>query len=365
MRKISLFWGKFFTVIFSVLFVVTSTAVLILYGPYRLLFNSSLYKNALSDLDVANKIPPIASNFLPSDITLNPCADFQENCGNTPAGFILPSFSMNLTPVNWQALQEIFLPPDEIQTLMGIAFDRFLLLKQGNVNQISIPIDMVKGNFTGTGGERGLWRFFNSLPLCSAAETAQLSIPNPTSIIVPLCKPPDELLNLLIPDLLEQIKPYVNRIPDGMNISMPSSTLVDIRLGLSFLAWMSLLPLLFLLGVTLLCVRSLKNGLRLSGILFFISSLLVLGVGLTFRFGAKATVEPVLELQTTAISTPELISLLRQLGEYLIYHLTAWIINPALILSLIGLLAWLGSVLIRKKAVEPVFRPPDAPVEGS
>ena len=365
LRKFFLFLGKFFTIIFAVLFVITLTLVLILYGPSRLLFDSNLYKKALSDLDIYQKIPAFTSHFLPSNIILDPCADFRENCGNTPAGTPLPSFSIKLSPENWQALLEIFLPPQDIQTSIGAALDRFSLVMHGNANQIDIPIDMVKGNLTGTVGEQGLFRFFNSLPLCSTEETAKLGIPNPTSIIVPLCKPPDELLNLLIPDLLKQVKPYINRIPDGMNISMPASTLADIQLGLSSLAWILLLPMLFLLGVIWLGVRSLKSGLNLGGILLLISGLLALGVGLIFRFGAKAALDLFLGFQNTAIWTPELISFLRQLGAYLLNHLTDLMIYPSLILILIGLLVWIGSALIRKKAIEPVFRPPDAPVEGS
>lgn len=388
MHKFYLFVGKFFTVIFAVLFVITLTLVLILYGPGRLLFQSSLYKNALSDVDVYNKIPAITSNFLPTNILLDPCAEYQENCGNIPTEAHPPSFYIKLTPEdwqtlteahppyffikltpeNWQGLLEIFLPSVEIQRMTESALDGLFIYLHGNVDQISISMVMLKNNLTGTAGEQGMHRFFNSLSPCNLAESAQLSVPYPTSVTVPLCKPADVLLNLLIPNLGLQLEPYINRIPDEIIISLPAASLSDIRLSLGFLnwiPWISLLPLPFLPIVTLLGVRSFKGGLRLWGILLFISGLLALGVGLAFRLGANAALNTVLELQNTAILTPELISLLRQLGEYLLYHLTDWIIYPALLLFLIGLVAWISSALIRKKANGSAHLPSDTPLEVS
>ena len=365
MRKFYLFLGKFFTVIFAIFFVITSTVVLIQYGPVRLLSHSSLYKTALSDLDVYKKIPATTSNFLPSHILLDPCTDYQENCGHTPAGTALPSYSIALSPENWKAFLEIFLPPAEIQAMTESAIENLFVFLDGNVDQISIPLDMLKGNLTGVAGEQDLYRFFNALPPCNDVETSQLSVPNLTSVTVPLCNPADELLTLLIPNLRQQIEPYINTIPDGINISLPSTTLADIRLDLGLMNWIPLLPLLFLLGITLLGVRSLKKGLRLGGILLLISSLLALGVGLTIRFEAKTALDLILGFQNTAILTPELISLLHQLGEYLLYHLTDWIIYPALVLFLIGLVAWIISALIRKKASGSVLLPTDIPLEVS
>lgn len=368
MRKFYLFLGKFFIVIFAILFVISLTLVLILYGPGRLLFQSRLYKSALSDLEVYEKIPVIASNFLPSNIFINPCADYQENCRNTPTETPPPSFSIKLTTENWQSLLEIFLPPAEIQTMTESTLDRLFVYLHGNVDQISISMVMLKDNLTGTAGEQGLHLFFNTLPPCSEAETAQLSIPNPTSVTVPLCKPADELLNLLIPKLRLQLEPYIEKIPDEIIISLPATSLSDIRLSLGFLTWIPwipLLPLPFLLIVTLLGVRSFKSGLRLWGILLFISGLLACGVGLAFRLGAQAALDLVLGLQNTAILTPEIISLGRQLGEYLIYHLTDWIIYPALLLFLIGLVAWIGSALIRKRTDGSALLPTDIPLEVS
>ena len=367
MRKFSLFLGRFFTVILAILFVVTLTLVLVLYGSSRRLFDPNLYNKAFSNLDIYQKIPAFASHFLPTKIlVLNSCADYELNCENTPAGSRLPSFSIKLAPEDWQTLLEISLPRQEMQALVEAALDNFSLVLYGNANLVEIPIYSVKGNFTGTPGEQGLTRFFNALPACSLQETAQLDIPNQTSITMPLCKPPDETLNLLIPDLLMQLKPYVdNKLPDGIKISLPASSLASLRRGLGVWTWIPLLPVLLLLGVIWLGGRSLKSGLRLGGSLLFISGLLALALGLILRFGANAALGLFLGFQNPDIWTPDMVSSLRQLGAYLLVRLTDLMIYPALSLLLIGLLAWIGSGLIRKNAGGPVSHPPAAPVEGS
>ena len=355
--------GKFFIVIFAILFVITSTFVLILYGPSRLLFQSGLYKRAFIDLSVYEKVPALASNFLPSNKLLDSCADYQENCGNTPTVSSPPSFFIKLTPENWQGLLKIIFTPSEIQSTTESALDNLFVYLHGNADQISISTGMLKDNLTGAAGEQALHKFFSSQQPCSQAEATLLNVPYPTRVTVPLCKPNDESLNSLVPKLGLQLGPYVNGIPDEIAISLPATSLSKIRFAIGALDWIPLLPLLFLLGATLLGVRSLKSGLQMWGILLFISGLLSLGAGLAFRFEAKAALNAVLGLQNSAILTSELISLLRQLGEYLLYRLADWIIYPALFLFLVGLLAWVGSAMIGKKAGGSALHPTNKPLE--
>jgi hypothetical protein len=365
MRNFHFVLRKFFIVIFAILFVITSTFVMILYGPSRLLFQSGLYKRAFSDLGIYEKIPAIASNFLPSSKLLDSCLDYQENCGNTPTVSRPPSFLIKLAPEDWQGLLKIILPPSEIQSTTESALDNLFVYLHGNVHQISISTGMLKENLTGATREQGLHQFFGSLQPCSQAEATLLNVPYPPRVTVPLCRPNDESLNSLLPMLDLQLGPYINEIPDGIIISLPAPSLSNIRFALDTLAWMPLLPLLFLLGATLLGVRSFKSGLQQWGILLFISGLLSLGAGLAVRFEAKAAVNKIIGLQNTAKFTSETISLIRQLGEYLLYHLSDWIIYPALFLFLIGLLAWVGSALIQKKAEASALHPTEIPLEVS
>jgi hypothetical protein len=105
--------------------------------------------------------------------------------------------------------------------------------------------------------------------------------------------------------------------------------------------------------------------LRWWGILFFITGLLAFGIGLAFRLGAKAALDMVLAFQNTAFLPPDLVSLVRQLGEYLLNHLTVWIIYPALLLFFIGLVAWTGSAFIRKNTRRFASLPPETPLKSS
>lgn len=362
LRKFYPFIGKFFTVIFAVLFVITSTLVLLLFGPSRLLIHSTLYKNALSELDIYKRTPLIASNILPSKIILDPCGIEPISCENTPTENRLPSYSINLTPKNWQVLLEDLLTPEEIQTIAESNLDVLFAFLPSNNDQIIVSMGMLKENIKGITEEDTLQLFFASLPFCSEAGAPEISVSIPTIVNVRLCKSADESAIPQNENFRHQLELYIDKIPDGIALSMPSATLKEIRRGINFTAWLPLLPLPFLLGVTLLGVRSLKNGLRTWGILFFLSGLLALAAGLIFRFGEKAILSLVPGLVNFPSPTSELI---HDLGRYLLNHLTDWIIYPALIIFFIGLATWISSALIWKNTKESASFPPDASPETS
>lgn len=251
LRKFYLFVARFFAVIFAILFVITATLVVILFGPGRQLFHSSLYKNALSNLDVYRKIPEIASDYLSSSILINPCGENPDSCENNPTEITLPSFLINLPAEDRQALLKIFLPPAEIQTMTESTLDGLFSFLHGDSDQISVSMGVLKDNLTGTAGEDALNLFITSLPPCSEAEAAKLSVIDTTIEIVALCKPHDELLSLIISNLRQQLELTMVNIPDVIVFSLPytptgASTdgvsfgedpLTDIRLGLNFLPW--------------------------------------------------------------------------------------------------------------------------------
>lgn len=357
LRKFYLFLGKLFTVIFAILFVITTTLLLILFGPYRLLNNPALYKNALSDLDVYGKIPAIVSNLLPSSILIDPCGERPDPCGNIPAENRLPSYSINLTPKNWQVLFEILLTPEEIKTIAESNLDVLFAFLPSNNNQIIVSMGKLKENIKGITEEASLQLFFSSLPFCSEAGAPEISVTIPTIVNVRLCKSDEESSIPQNENFRHQFELFIDKIPDGIALSMPSATLKEIRRGINFTSLLPLLPLPFLLGVTLLGVRSIKNGMRTLGILFFLSGLLALAAGLICRSGEKA----ILSLVPGLVNFPSPISeLIHDLGRYLLNHLTDWIIYSALIIFIIGLTTWISSALIWKNTKESASFPPDA-----
>jgi hypothetical protein len=387
LRKFFSFLGKFLTVVFAFLFFITCTLVLIIFGPYRLLLQSSIYKDALTDLDAYNKIPSIASDYLPTIVKTSSCLENQANCGKFPDENGIPPFVIKPTPENWQVLLEIFLPPGEIHTLTESTIDRLFEFINGDTGQIGISLVGLKNNLSGTAGEQGIQRFLHSLPPCSETQIAQLDVLDQSIIDIPICQPSDENLNLLMSNddfdwvkpadqiekgtsltwlvaiIYQQLEPNINKIPDGVNISLPPETLADIRFGIRLLAWLPALPLLFLLITLLLGANSINNGFRLLGILVFFSSLLPLCIGLAFRFGARTIPELVPGLVITTKLTSELVLFFCQLGEFFIFQLSGWVYYPALSLFLIGLLAWIGSALISKRTGKSLTGSPDTSSE--
>jgi hypothetical protein len=344
------------------LFVITSIVVLISYGPARILLKPDLYQKAFSDLDIYESMPEIASNLLPQIFQVDIPCEQPESCGNFPVEGDLQTFTVSLAPEDWQALLEIVLSPVKVQAVVEPAFEELFAFLHGDMGQINVSLGVFNIRMTSISWKGTIHRYITSLPPCTQDELTELSITFATSVVVPHCKPPKELLDPLLSGLIQQMQPTIEKIPDAVVINLPPTTLAQIRLILLILAWIPAIPLLFLLGVLLLDRRSLKMELCSWGILFMISGLIPLSLGLVLRFETGKALQMVLGFQNIDLSS-DLSTLFLRLGEYLLVPLAEWIIYPAFILSAIGLLAMIASVLIRKRSGEDAPLRSDAFVE--
>jgi len=74
MRKVWTFLSKTIATIFAILFVITTVLVILLFNIERQVFSADLYKSALAEQQVYERLPGIAAELLTTSMNYNPCA---------------------------------------------------------------------------------------------------------------------------------------------------------------------------------------------------------------------------------------------------------------------------------------------------
>lgn len=390
----------------TVLFVITAVMALFLFNMNRKLFDSRLYKNALSESNVYEKLPALVGQMLVSGATYNPCAEnpvrceeispelhacYQEALGGDrflalssgqdeptdvekqkiqicydefgqaapPGESGMPAFMQNLSDEDWAAVMAIILPPDEMKTMANSVFDGVFAYLRGEVNQVTISLASLKARLASPAGEELILQILAAQPPCTPEELSQLFAVMYTEEIV-FCSPPEELMPVVVPLLEIQLQIALADIPDEAVIIEPyvpdpsaadapfgGDPVATVRAVRLILGLTPILPLLFLAAVTLLGVRSLKGWMRWWGIPFLAAGVFGLGMGLVST--------PLLLTLWNTFLVPRIPPFLpvavTDLGEEILravaHGLAEPIILQSLILLIVGVGAWIGSYFIK------------------
>jgi len=296
---------------------------------------------------------------------MSPCLA-QSGTGGPGGGSGMPPFMQNLTAADWQAILTILLPPGDLQTMTESALDQIFAYLNGGTDRVTVPLVKLKERLTGPTGTDLIMQMINSLPSCTEQEMAQMTSGTSNGGMV-LCKPPEDALAAVIPQLQEQLNVVASQLPDEAAIIKPPSPgapsfgtgpigvdpITTFRMVRLMIPLTLLLPLAFLLLVTLFAVRSLKSWMRWWGIPIFVSGALALGLGVSAL--------PALNVAFTFIGIPPSIPTdIARIGLDLVRSIVLTISEridlQAIILLAFGLAAWIGSCFIKTK------HKPDVPV---
>ncbi len=281
----------------------------------------------------------------------------------------MPSIFQNLTAADFQAILTNILPPATLKTMAESTLDQMFAYLNGNTNTVSVPLGELKERLLGPAGKDLIMQLLLTQQPCSDQNLEQLITGDSSSGMV-LCKPPEDMVSIVsavLPDLLKSIVP---QIPDKAVIikppasgaempgagsfgSDPISTIRTIRLVMRL---SPLVPLAFLLLVSVFAVRGLISWMRWWGIPFVVSGLATLGLGI-FAVPALNMIWKWFIVPRIPIFIPEDVSGIGlELLQSINHSLSSWIIIPAILLVVIGLAGWIGSYYIKIK------NKPDAPI---
>jgi hypothetical protein len=273
----------------------------------------------------------------------------------------MPSYFQNLSAAEWESIITTILPPNQMEIFIGSILDGVFSYLKGDVNQVTVSLSTLKNRLSGPTGDDLIMEIITSLPPCTEEELGLLNGTTGIDTDV-LCKPPADNLSGIIPTLRQQLLDAVSQLPDEAVIIKPMTTdpssgtgplgndpkaafrLVELMLRLA-----PLLPMIFLLLVTLFGVRSLKGWMQWWGIPFFSAGMFAIGAGIAVQPIISGFWNSYVESRIPTFLTSAFTEFARDLIQYIAHNITKQVIVQAIVLVIIGLAIWIGSYFLKSK----------------
>ena len=415
------FWtavARFLAVVACIGFVVTEVLALGLVSIERRLFDSATYKRALSSRQVYARMPRIIAEQLTMPISFNPCAENPFQCENISLEFqdcarpvlgdgryeVLsagqeqpsqeelqrlqpcvdqfgagsqpleadqsegpPAFMQSLTVADWETIISALLPPEELKPMAESVLDQIFAFIDGQQEVVAVPLTELKRRIAGRGGLDAILALIRAQPACTQEQFLQMQASlNGSEGETVLCRPAEEQLEALVPQIQAQLELMVADIPDqailltpdfGENSAQPgplgSGPVGTFRMARLIMRLSPDLSLFFLLMISLFAVRTARGWLRWWGTPILLAGLITAGLAISSSAAFEEVWLALLADRIPSYLTLGLATLGHDLLQAVFNLLMAGIRNSGILLSLLGLGMWIGSFFIKAKGAVP------------
>jgi hypothetical protein len=241
--------GQLLAAICAVLFVVSTVLVLLFLNIERKAFSSATYKQAFEDLRLYERMPAILATTLTTYMAEN--------------GISMP-FLQFLTVEDWQNNIALLLPPEELKAMSNNALDATFDYLNGSSNSAVISLLPLKTQLAGEPGGQLVLQILRRQPACTPEQITQMALGLFGGQIA-LCNPPEQAIGLMMPFIQSQLQTITTLFPNEVTLISstapgtpedPRVRLNAIRSGIKLTLF---LPVLFLFGIAVFAVRSLRD----------------------------------------------------------------------------------------------------------
>jgi hypothetical protein len=404
---------RFVAIVFSIVFTLTATVVILVANINPHLLNPTAYINALATQQVYAKLPQIIIEQLVAAINYDPCQSDPLSCagkspefiscaraalgdtryetlslnpvrlteadklhlevclnhygaslqsqpgGQNPLGDLAP-FVRVLGVANLKVMLSQLMPADELQSMTEDTVNQVFAYVNGQQDTAAISLVDLKQRISSPAGMDSLLGIIRDQPPCTLQQIEQLAaslLDSQPGIV--LCNPSGQMLTLLGGILQSQLDAVAREIPDqvvilspttGENPALPGGGLIGtIRLVQLILRFAAIIPLFFLLIITLLVIRSPKSWLRWWGIPFFITGLLAFGIALSVSIFFEQAWQSLLVTRLPPILSDSVVALAHDLLRAILQPYLGGVFLDAFLIGLPGLGMWIGSAFIQRK----------------
>ena len=413
MRRLLVVAARILAILFSILFVFTSVVSILVANIKPNLLNANTYIHALAVEKVYARLPRIIAEQVMAAINFDPCTADPLFCkGNSPGlagcamsalgqeryssltnsvgrlsvaekqslkvclsqypsslqsppggqnsmGDLAP-FLQALGVTNMETILTQFLPPDELQKITDDTLLQVFAYLNGQQESATISLGNLKKHLSSPNAVNILLGVIRAQPACTFPQLEQMT----TSLLrgmpdIPLCNPSDPVLNTLNGPMQDMLDAIINQVPDqvvilsptlGANPGLPGGGLTGSFHMISLiLRIVPAVPLVFLLVITLLVIRSIKTWLRWWGIPFFFSGLLAFGLAFSASFFLEQAWQNQLVMVMPPMLTAGVINLAHDLVRAILQIYLDKVYLSSAIVGVVGLGMWIGSAFIKPK----------------
>lgn len=261
---------KFLAVLFVISFVITAILSLFLFNLDRRAFKAETYQEALANENFYNQIPVLLAESM-----LN-----SSNLGS------LPLTMQGMSAQAWEDFFRTLLPQDALKNMGDSTLNSMFAYLNMQTNSVRLSLLPIKTNMVTDSGVQAVFNLLKTQPDCTFSQIAEMTFSLLTSQQLALCNPPAELAPLVTPIIQVQLQTAVLIIPDEITILSAEGLAPqdDSRYSLKFARTLMkislLLPIGFLLLLTITIVRSLRGWLGWWGASFIPTGFIAVILGL-------------------------------------------------------------------------------------
>lgn len=331
--------GKFLAAICAVLFVISAVIVLLLFNIERKAFSSETYKQAFEDQRLYERIPAMLATTLTTSIAGNPNA--------------IPLLKA-LTVEDWQVSLATLLPSEELKALADNALDATFDYLNGKADSAVISLIPIKTHLAGESGLQVVRQFLSLQPACTPEQLSQMALGLLGGQIT-LCNPPEEAMGLMTPFIQAQLQAMTALIPDeiafipGTNSDTPNDPRLKLNLVRSAIKLTPFIPVLFLFGIALFAVRTLRDWLIWWGWPFLLAGATSVLIALVGSPLIGWILQRVIRNQGTIFIPPVLAASIGETTSAVARQMLAPVVAEGFILALLGLGIVIASMFIPRR----------------
>ena len=324
--------------IFAILFVATTALAFTLYNVEQSAFDAELYIQALEEENVYQRLP---------DLTAQALAVAVQEADSGDLLTLLGDLSEN----DWQTFMAELLPSDELKILAEDAITQVMAYVNGENDKVVLSFVNWKAHLQSPDGINAIYEILKAQPDCTTEQLTAMALGQQD---ITLCNPPDTFLFLDLRPIIEaEIKAAVALIPGQVTIISADADweqeLQDLKNWRTFMRLSPILPMLCLLTITAVAVRSFGDWLNWWGYPFLFAGLISMFLNALSRPLATWTFHTFIAPVLPDYLSPEIVDVFRDLLASIVHNAVQPTVKAAGVIALIGLIMIAIAFLFRKK----------------
>ncbi|HCR71922.1 MAG TPA: hypothetical protein DIW23_10800 [Anaerolineae bacterium] len=254
---------------FSALFVLTAVFALIFFNFERKAFKAETYQKVFESQDFYNRIPTLLAE------TMILSSSNAEQ---------LPLTMQGMSGQAWEDFFRTLLPPESLKAVGDSVLNSVFSYLNQESDSVTISLQPIKTNMGTDLGTQAVLNLLKTQPACTLEQVTQMTFSLLTSQEIAFCNPPDELVPLLTPVIQIQLQTMALIIPNELTLVSAENTQTDPRQGIQItrilMRFSPLVPLGFLILLTIATASSLQNWLKWWGLSFLATGFVSIFIGI-------------------------------------------------------------------------------------
>ena len=329
---------KILGIVFAVLFVLTAVPALIFFNFDRRAFTAETYQTAFANNDFYGKLPAVMAEAMHS---------------STVDTSKLPIVMQDMSQDAWEAFFRTLLPPETLKAMGDEMLNSIFAYFNMQTNSAQLSLVALKASMGSDSGPQAVYKLLETRPECTLAQMAQMASSLLSNGEIQFCKPPEKLYPILTPVIQKQMQFAALAIPDQLTLisaTLDNDPRVKLQTARIAMRFSPILPLFFLLLMTIFTVNSFKSWLNWWGIPFCITGILASIMSLSGAPIFSVVLQRILENRMPAFFPSILLGYASELASAMLQALLRPVLWQGLIIALIGLVMAISSYFIKKNS---------------